>query len=594
MNKKDTQKLEMWKSRLTRAMAYLDNASMDRREALYMGSHEVRGAKKASNVRNIVYELVESEVDTNVPPPRVQALHEEDKPLARQLEQLLWAQAQRLHLHALNDRQERTVYVQGGDFLHVEWNPDAGFHCTMGDLEVNERHPRQVVPQPHVYDMEQMDYIFVLLSRTRKYLENRYGVKIQSQSESEPQIRGANAETSDDLVTQNIAYYRNNGVIGMFSWVDDQILADEPDYYGRKNEDGAVMIEEELLRDVTFPDGSVLPAVQSVSDSYVFNPDGSVQLDVTTGQPVLTAVVQHTMVPSYRPKSLPLVLRTNVSKPNSLLGVSDVDVIADQQDAVSKLGTKIQEKLLRGGSYVTMPEGVDVDTGNEELKIIWLNNAAQKSLIDVINVQPNISYDLQMLETNYSWAKSGLGISDSFQGKYDPSAISGNAKQIAANQSASRLASKREQKNQAYARLYRMMFEFLLAYCDDEYPVVAQDSDGEQVWSHFDRYSFLKRDSAGELYWNDEFLFGVDESATMSSNREQLWNMATVMFQSGGFGPINTLEAAYRMWTFLDATDYPGAAETKKSIRKQMDEEQRMQAQSGMDAPTGTIPEVMA
>ena len=58
--------------------------------------------------------------------------------------------------------------------------------------------------------------------------------------------------------------------------------------------------------------------------------------------------------------------------------------------------------------------------------------------------------------------------------------------------------------------------------------------------------------------------------------------------------PAAAGDVTIRMWTFLDATDYPGAAETKKSIRKQMDDERMMEAQSGMDAPTGTIPEVMA
>ena len=146
---------------------------------------------------------------------------------------------------------------------------------------------------------------------------------------------------------------------------------------------------------------------------------------------------------------------------------------------------------------MTLPQGVNIETTDRELKIIRLKNTADKALISVLNIQPDTSRDQQMLEVNYSWAKSTLGITDAFQGKYDSSATSGVAKQFSANQSAGRLQSKREMKNQAYARLYRLMFQFMLAYSDEPYPMTLRGPDGTVEYAHFDRYEFLKRDAAG-------------------------------------------------------------------------------------------------
>ena len=573
---------------------------MNQREALYLGTHDIAHAKKnASNVRNITYELIESQVDSSIPQPKVTAIHEEDQELARKLETLLRNEARRLNLAAVNDKQERTVPIQGGDFFHVEWNPTAGYHCTLGDVDVTERHPRQVIPQPGIYSLDKMDYVFVLIAQSKHYIEDRYGVSVGEGTEESPEIRGDDESTIPGMVTQNIAYYKKDGKIGVFSWVWDTVLEDYPDYYARigkvcskcgrrqigdrcvcgntKFVDGPVETIT-LSSDLVLQDGTVIPATTYGEDEPVMNPDGSVQVDIDTGLPIMmpgAAVV--TEIPAYKPSGFPIVMRQNISLEGRLLGVSDVDVISDQQEAVKKFGTKIEEKLLKGGSYLTLPRGINVETSDKELKIIRLDNPSDKNLIDVYNVQPNTSYDQQMLETNYSWAKSALGITDAFQGKYDSSATSGSAKQFSANQSAGRLQSKREMKNEAYAQLYRKIFQFLLAYADESYPITETDVDGEQQWGHFDRMDFLKMDASGELYWNDEFIIEVDPASNLASNRERLWDMIDVKYQAGGFGPITELDSQYLMWTLLKNTGFPYAGTIQQAIKQRIDEQKEQE-----------------
>lgn len=594
-----------WQARLDYAKRSYDplRQKMDRRQAYYTGDHSIPAAsgaskaKDATNVRNIVYELIESQVDSTVPQPRVTAIHPEDKELARKIEALLLNQIRLLNFKELNDLQERTVPIQGGDYWQVEWDPNAGFHCTLGDLSVCERYPKQVIPQPGVYDVEKMEYIFVLVSQSREYLERRYGVKIEEESESDVSARTSDGEYVEGLVTQNIVYFRNReGGIGLFSWVGDQTLEDLEDYQARRGEvccecgtrrtaevcpvcgskkfRQAPLEAQELERDITLADGTLVPALMPGEPEPVRNPDGSIQTDLLTGEPIWQeGPPVRTTIPYYKPNAFPLVLRRNVRLFGQLLGSSDVDVIEDQQIAVSKFGTKIEEKLLKGGSYVTLPEGVNVETTDRELKVLRMRNPADKSMIGVVNVQVDTSRDQNMLETNYAWAKSTLGITDAFQGKYDASATSGTAKQFSANQSAGRLQSKREMKNQAYAKLYKLMFQFMLAYADEPYPLTYQQPDGQQQFTHFDRYDFLKQDAAGEFYWCDEFIFEVDPASNLASNRETLWSMIDVKYQAGAFGPINELQSQYRLWTLLAETGYPHAEAMKASIKQEIDEQ---------------------
>lgn len=605
------ERLEKWQGRLASARsAYSEELDkMRKREAMYYGSHEIiNGKKQATNVRNAVYELIESQVDTSVPQPKVTAIHAEDTVLAKRIENALRNEIRRMSMTQLNDSAERTVPVQGGDFYHVEWNPAAGYHCTLGDVEVSLRHPRQVIPQPGIYRLEDMDYVFVQISRSKEALQAKYGITLTDDTEETPEVRG-DSETHSGVVTQNLVYYKHDhGTVGLFSWVGDQVLEDHPDYYARTAEVcvkcgrkrvgdtcvcGGKKFKQQpsqtvtLMQDITLASGEVLPAQQYGEDEPIVNPDGSVQRDEETGEVILMpGALVNTEIPAYKPKGFPLILRVNVGSESRFLGVSDVDIIADQQQAINKYGTKIQEKLLKGGSYVTLPDGVDIDKSDSELKILRLRDPSQKSLIDVINVQPNVSNDQNMLELNYQWMKSTIGITDAFQGKYDSSAVSGSAKQFSANQSAGRLQSKREMKNAAYARLYRMMFEFLLAYADEPYPVTETDTDGEQQFGHFDRYEFLKRDAAGELYWNDEFIFEVDPASNLASNRERLWDMIDVKYQAGGFGPITEMESQYLLWTLLKETNFPYAGTMQTAIKKRID------AQAAQPMPTGQNTEV--
>lgn len=115
-------------------------------------------------------------------------------------------------------------------------------------------------------------------------------------------------------------------------------------------------------------------------------------------------------VARYKPNRYPLVLRRNVSKYASFLGGSDVDVIRDQQEVIKKCGSKMEEKVLKGGSFVTLPEGLDIETTDKEFKILRIKNPAQRELASVLNVQPDITKDRVMLVDSYDYPATMLTV----------------------------------------------------------------------------------------------------------------------------------------------------------------------------------------
>jgi len=582
-----SKKLLEWQAKYENAKKkYADALNvMTTYENYYEGDKKVAGkdgdgyaAKTAINVRNIVYELIESQVDVSVPMPKVTAIHAEDEPLAKKIEQFLENETRILGFNSLNDLQERVVPIQGGDFFLVEWDNTKGYHCNIGDLAISTVHPRQVIPQPGVTEVEQMDYIFTRTSQTKDYVKRRFNKDVSSEDETDRDIR--EDVVTEDIVTVVTAYYKNTkGGIGLYRWCGDVVLEDLDDYQARQIE-----VCEKCGRpkddntDTCVCGSKKFKTVEDEDDTVIIMKNTTVT-NMLTGETEQKEEEEEVTLPHYKPEDFPLILRRNITRDKHLLGTSDVAVIADQQETVKKLGSKINEKLLKGGSFVTLPQDKGVETTDEEFKIIRVDTPAEKALIDVITVQADCGQDRIVLEENYQWAKSALGITDSFQGKYDSSALSGTAKQYSINQAAGRLESKRVMKNAAYAKLYEMMFKFALAYADEPIPVITTGTDGETVYSHFDKRDFIKVDAADTPFWNDEFIFETDPTSTLMVNREAMWNQADMKLQSGAFGNLGDLETNYLYWLEQERNSYPHAGEIKRVIEQRLEEQKMMQEQ---------------
>lgn len=593
-------KLDLWRKRLADSeTAYHDElVKMDGRERLYLGIPEERAltdnevAGMTRHVRNIAAELIEAQVDSNIPQPKVTPMREEDQMKAKLIEDMLRNELDRLSFEQMNDMQERTVPIQGGAGFLVEWDNTEHTQRTIGELSVSTLHPKVLIPQDGVYSgIEDMDYIILRMPQTKEYILRKYDVDVADEGEVDPDVKGVNESGSSEMVTQYIAYYRNkDGGIGLYSWVNDIELEDLEDYQARRlsrcKACGAVKGEsdvckcgaedwseggedfEEVYMPIARSDNSLIPGAAAVEtlDEY--------------GMPIV--VLQPTLIPYYKPNIYPVVLQKNVSLYGKFLGDSDIDKIADQQNTTNRISRKIIDKLLKSGSYITLPDDCKIKYDDEDMKRIILNDVSDKSMIDVFDLQGDVEYDLLYLAQVYEEARQIIGITDSYQGRKDSTATSGKAKEFAAAQSAGRLESKRVMKNAAYAALFEAMFKFKLAYADEPREVIASDDQGNPKYESFNRYDFLEQDESGEWYWNDRFLFSCDTSAPLANNREAMWQETRMNFQQGAFGDPTSLNTLILFWTKMEMLHYPGASDTKTYLQEQLKQQQMQMMQQQM------------
>jgi len=628
-DKKITDRLRLWQERLRKNEAdYRDQLDrMDRREALYRGDRDISpltgrdrkpdgSGKKTPHVRNIVAENIESQISTDIPQPKVTARRKKDEPLAKLIEDMLRNELDRLPMEYINDMQERTVPIQGGSFFLVEWDNTRRTHATVGEVAVSARHPKQVIPQAGVYaGVEDMDYIILKLPQTKAAIRRRYGVDPEDEGETEPEVRGPGGESqASDLVTQYTAYYRNDaGGIGVYSWTGDLELEDIEDYQARRlrrcegcgepePEDGTVIVGESPEQSHTWHRGDPCPVCggkrwRSGTEEWqeVWDPIATSRGTVIPGAEWIVGAdggpeLRPTKIPYYKPDVYPLVLQRNVSIFGQLLGDSDVDKIADQQNTVNRLEKKIIDRIIKAGTRILMPPTARHRIDPEDSEVWYMENIADASMIQVKEFTGNLQYELAYLAQTYEEARQELGITDSFQGRNDSTAQSGRAKQFAAAQSAGRLESKRAMKNAAYADLFRLIFQFKLAYADEPRPVVSQDSKGNRTYGEFNRYDFLEQDEAGEWYWNDQFLFSTDTSAPLANNRERMWEETVSLFSAGCFGNPQEAETLIALWTKLELLHYPGAGDTRAYLEERLEQVRQaaMQQQGSGITAAGT------
>lgn len=281
-------------------------------------------------------------------------------------------------------------------------------------------------------------------------------------------------------------------------------------------------------------------------------------------------------IPYYKPDIFPAVLRRNVTAHGKFLGESDCDKIADQQNTINRLEQKTIDRLMKAGSKITLPDSTHLRVDPQDNGIWYVGNAADASLIAVRDFQADITPNMAMLTQAYEESRRLIGMTDSYQGRTDPTAQSGKAKEFAAAQSAGRLESKRVLKKAAYARIFERMFKNQLAYCEEKRPLRYRDDQGNQEYEEWNSYAFLRMDDAGELYWNDQFLFSCDDASGLATNREAMWQETTAHLQSGAFGDPRSIDTLILYWTKMEEDHFPGAGKIK-SLMEQRREEQLQQ-----------------
>ena len=583
---------------------------LDQHLKQYKGDKKIDGSEtEATQVRNITYELVESQVTSYLPSPAVTAkmYSEKNERNAKSIETLLSNKRDELPFEKLNDIDERFNPVYGGSVWLVEWDNSITTHNTVGDIKLTCVSPPKFTGQPNIFEVKDMEYCFIQFETTKDEIVRKYGVRPEVADETE-----SDESADDKTATLYICYYKNDkDKVCQYIWSADTELLDIEDYYARKRyvckrcgkrkeictcEHAKYELQneeyEEVDRDIVLSDGGVIPAMSTIiKDGQVVTEtqkqqaileNGEVALEDINGVmlPVMIDVevpkLEPTKLPFYTPNILPIVIRKNISEEDSLLGQSDCEAIRPQQQAINKVESRIGEKLFGSGVYPIVPEGFNGELDNSVFKKVFKCNQSNQKLFGRLDLQVDISRDIVQSDRLYDQAKRILGISDSYQGQYDASAQSGKAKQIQVQQSAGRLDSKRKMKNAAYAEIDQIIFQYYLAYADEPRPVTYKDAQGRRQNIYFNRYDFIERDEAGEYYYNDEYLFSTDATIDVEKSRELLWQENRANCQQGAYGDPKLPQTQLIFWQNMEKAHYPWAHDNVERIKEEIARQQEI------------------
>lgn len=509
--------------------------------------------KKVTPFRRMIYELIESQVDTSIPLSKVTPRTADNIHLASQAENYLNLKSDELNSEDVNDAVEREVRIQGTVIYQVDWDetiretPD-----TYGDLVLSYIRLEDFFPQPHIDNAEDLEYIFIRKTMTVRKVKQVYNKVV--------------APDNGSLNSVNVVvcwYLDDNNDVSKLVWTETlhEVIYNMPNYFARKHRVCAQCGNDWMAGQKKCPVCGNTTSKYVDEDTFTVpedlykldenSPDARPQLYLKAGTPV----------PLYRINELPFVIRRNISRAGGgLYGVSDADILEETQDANNKLLNKEADKVMAGGTVITLPSDATIDNASGTIKKIRIRDLRQKNLVSVSNIEGNIQQDDIIQDRMYQIGRMAVGLTDSYQGKRDTTAESGKAKEVSAKQAAGRLESKFINKTTAYSKIYQKMFKFLLAFSDEPRKIISPYVGLRAQEVTFSKYNFIKLDKQQQPYVDDSFIFSTNGSYTLSNKRESLWNETTQSFLAGGFGNPQDSRVILVYWNVMNKYGYPLAA----------------------------------
>lgn len=514
--------------------------------------------RKSRQLRKLVYEFIESKVDNSIPLPKIKPRYKSEIPLINKTEDYLKFEADRTLTKYDNDKSERCTYIDGTSWYKVSWDSLDSTHERSGEIKISMRRADEVIPQPGVSNYKELEYIFEIQQVSTTRLYDLYNKVIMSDN------------SDGNMVTVISCYYLNsNRIVGLFSWsaCSLQVICNEEDWQIRK-------LRTCQKCNTTVPTALTCPVCGSKHFKYenateeilsedlyeIYNPyevgetTDEAQKDKYEKRIFLKA---GTVIPFYQLRQLPFVPRPAISSLDKIYGTSEVKMILDMQDAANKVLTKAFEKTLQSGTVVTKPEKIKMPDTDATFKTIGIRSPEEATMVQAKQIIADTTGDMMMANMLYESARSTTGVTESFQGKTDNTAVSGKAKQYSAIQAAGRIESLRVMKSAAFAGLYELMFKYLLAFSDETRKFVKVLPDGKEQEESWNKYSFLAKDKYGELYYRDDFHFDGDPSSTLSQNRASMWQETLEKFSMGAFGTPNDPRTLELFWNIMAQQEYP-------------------------------------
>ena len=555
-------------------------AELDTYMEQYLGSDLIDGsAERAATVRNITYEMIESQVSSDIPPPKVDAAcySEKRNRNSKSIERLLLSVRDKLSYEEMNDIDERYTYIYGSSVWYAEWDNSERLGNEIGAVKLHCLSPKCFIPQPAVSSVNEMEYCFLEFTASESELTRKYSIPKEKHELADFDYSIGTGICENVRIV--IAFYRDeSGEVGKFVFSGDLVLQDIPSYYKRKTKVCKKCKKEETSCNCDKKSFFEIDIPFEERDEEIRLSDGSIipLLSPTVSNDGRRVKMKGTRIPYYTPKSFPIVIRKNTSCDERLFGQSDCKFLRPQQQAINKIESRILQKLLRAGITPIVPEDATISLNNSVFgQVIKMKPGESAQQYGKVDTTPDITQDIAEAERLYDQAKRTLGISDALMGMTNSQNESGYARQLQISQATGRLESKRKMKHTAYADLDRIIFELYLAFADESRTLSYKDAYGRIHNAEFCKYDFIEYDTArGEYYYDDAYLFSVDLNGGAEYQREALWQRNLENLTSGALGNPESPITLLRYWQAQERAHYPYARENVEYFRLAVENEQ--------------------
>ena len=510
-------------------------------------------------VRKVCFELVEDKVNSHIPAPKMSPRYHADLVPVNATESLIKHEMDRMLSESTNDEAEHSVLIDSTVWFKVSWNPFDNTHERSGNPLVTVCPVDTIFPQPGVADYKRLEYIFEETNMTVAEVVDLYKREIKS-----PNI-------NDIVPVVNCYFLNEDRLLGKFSWCETsmQVLCNELEWGIRKRRECTVcrhispfetkcpvcgsksfqyysVKEQKLTEPLTF-----VKNPYAVNESE--NPDDN-QPQADDAQ----TIPAETVIPHYLLRQLPFVPYRRIGVPRTLYGISEVEILLEDQDLINKFLNKAENKSKKSKAYVTKLKDTHISDKDSEISYVEVESPQEGQSIQVKQVTADITEEITMAQMLYDIAKSTVGVTNTDQGKSDPTARSGKAKQLQMAASAARNDAPNTLRNLAYSGVYELIFKFMLAFSDEERSYVKLLPDGtakEEVWS---KYMFLAKDDDGVFYYRDDFAWSVDTATEITQDRAAMWQLIDNDFLNGTMGTQTDPNRALQMyWTMKEQMGYP-------------------------------------
>ena len=538
----------------------------DRWEELYAGDRQFNNVNSEQEVTprtlvNFPKRFIELHLDLNIPEPEFKPVAQDDENAVKRLESQVkyTVRSAQPSLEEMNQQDERRVRKLGGCFKKVHWNNNikrAGF---IGDVEISNPHPKDIIPNAGATSIDDMEHYHHVVNHTGNHIVRRFKnknitlemleKKAALYEEYDEQLGSQDINVSHDnkheadsgLAKYSVVettYRDEEGDICKLWWSGDLILDHVLKFYYRRDAEGKP-ISEETYQEKT---------VQAFRE---WGKDGPQFTDIPPGNPV----------PLYIPNSWDLVYQPFIPRDKCFWGMSVYEDVADIVESIKKQIYAGEEEILKGRTKIfTTDQSIANRLKDPYSEVIVCEDL---NLVKEVQFTGDLAGHMAWLALMKGYLQELMGAEDPVLGKSSSDVTSGKQAQMYINQSQAMTDVTVAGKIAAYKRLYRVIADFHLAFSDYDRPFRLDGAgpQGADTYGTFNRLNML-RDRGGNIVYPDWDIEIGAESGFMRSKSEILqaitWLATTNKFEPN---PQNLV-----LLRILDKIGIPHLKEAIKSM----------------------------